>query len=97
MIYVTGSSEKLSNVAEVLEYVGAMQAYDTSNCYICPLNAFSHLKHKDIPAETKTALRLDLLTDCERLIVVGDFESDDFVKAEIDLAEKCKMEVEYRL
>ena len=95
MIYVTGSSEKLSNVAEVLEYVGAMQIYDTSNCYICPLNAFSHLKHKDISSDIKIELREDLLTCCEKLIVIG--EIDDFVQAEIDLAEKCKMEVEYRL
>lgn len=95
MIYVTGSCEKLSNVAEVLEYVGAMQIYDTSNCYICPLNAFSHLKHKDISNDIKIELREDLLTCCEKLIVIG--EIDDFVQAEIDLAEKCKMEVEYRL
>lgn len=95
MIYVTGSCEKLSNVAEVLEYVGVTQVYDLTNCYVCPLNAFSHLRSKDIPKEEKIALRLDLLTDCEKLIVVG--EIDDFVQAEIDLAEKCKMEVEYRL
>lgn len=95
MIYVTGSCEKVSSVTEILKYVGAMQVYDPLNCYICPLNAFSHLKHKDIPNDVKIELREDLLTCCEKLIVIG--EIDDFVQAEIDLAEKCKMEVEYRL
>lgn len=95
MIYVTGSCEKLSDVAGTLDYLAHLQLKDPLNCYICPLNAFSHLRHKTMPNDIKIELREDLLTCCEKLIVVG--EIDDFMQAEIDLAEKCKMEVEYRL
>jgi hypothetical protein len=43
--------------------------------------------------EEEMALCLDLMTVCDKLIVAS--ELSDGVKREIDLAEKCKMEIEY--
>lgn len=95
MIYVTGSCETQNDVNKVVNYLEILQVTDFAHCYISPLNAFSHLRSVSMPQTTRTNLRLDLLTDCEKIIVVG--EIDGFVQAELDLAEKCKMEVEYRL
>lgn len=95
MIYVTGSCETQNDVNKVVKHLGLIQINDPAHCYISPLNAFSHLRGVKMPQTTRTNLRLDLLTDCEKLIVVG--EIDGFVQAEIDLANRCKMEVEYRL
>ena len=95
MIYVTGSCETQKEITKVLKCLETLQSNDFTHCYISPLNAFSHLRGLYMPLKTRTNLRLDLLTDCEKLIVVG--EIDGFVQAEIDLANKCKMEVEYRL
>jgi hypothetical protein len=39
------------------------------------------------------ALRLDLMTVCDKIIVAS--ESSEGIKREVSLAEKCKMEVEY--
>lgn len=71
-----------------------LQIKDTENCYICPLLAFSHLGYNEIGYDEEIALCLDLMTVCDKLIVASETISKG-VQREIDLAEKCKMEIEY--
>lgn len=86
MIYYVTHNDK----AQAIETVRDMQVYDTDNMYICPLIAFSHLTEQDADILT---LRLDLLTICDKLIVAS--EETDYIQAEIDLANRMGIEVEY--
>lgn len=70
-----------------------LQIKDTENCYICPLLAFSHLGYNELGYEEEMAISLDLLTVCDKIIVAS--EISEGVNREIDLAEKCNMEIEY--
>lgn len=70
-----------------------LQINDTENCYICPLLALSHLGYNEIGYEEEMALCLDLMTVCDKIIVAS--ELSEGVNREIDLAEKCNMEIEY--
>lgn len=69
-----------------------LQKNDLANLYICPLTAISCLADKSIPQDIKTALRLDLLCLCDKLIIIN--ECDNIMKKEIELAEKIHMEIE---
>ena len=55
--------------------------------------AFSHLGYNEIGYEEEVALCLDLMTVCDKIIVAS--ELSEGVNREIDLAEKCNMEIEY--
>ena len=94
MIYVShcygGKAENLKRASEITH---DLQIKDTDNCYICPLLAFSHLGYNEIGYDEEIALCLDLMTVCDKLIVAS--ELSEGVNREIDLAEKCKMEIEY--
>lgn len=70
-----------------------LQINDLSNCYICPLNAFSHLGYNEIGYEEEMLLCEDLLTVCDKLIVASEISKG--VEREIALAELLGMEVEY--
>lgn len=70
-----------------------LQAENLTDCYISPLTALSCLKDINIPPEAKTALRLDLLTVCDALIVKCPISDD--MQTEISLARKINMEVIY--
>lgn len=94
MVYVShcfgGKPENLERAKKITH---DLQVNDTENCYICPLLAFSHLRYNEIGYEEEMALCLDLMTVCDKLIVAGEISKG--VALEIDLAEKCKMEIEY--
>ena len=83
------------NKQKQVHYFGQIQhkVNDLENCYICPLLAFSHLGYNEVGYEEEMALCEDLLVLCEKLIVASDLS--DGVEREIDLAEKCDMEIEY--
>ena len=70
-----------------------MQVKDLENCYICPLLAFSHLGYGEIGYEEEMQLCEDLIVLCDKLIVASDLSEG--VEREINLAEKCNMEIEY--
>ena len=70
-----------------------LQVNDLENCYICPLLAFSHIGYNEIGYEEEMQLCEDLLVLCDKLIVASDLSEG--VEREIDLAEKCNMEIEY--
>jgi hypothetical protein len=94
MIYISHKfGGKPENLERAKKITHDLQTKDTENCYICPLLAFSHLEYNEIGYKEEMALCLDLMTVCDKLIVAS--ELSEGVKQEIDLAEKCKMEVEY--
>ena len=84
---------KPENLKRAKKITHDLQIKDTENCYICPLLAFSYLGYNEIGYEEEMALCEDLLILCDKLIVASDVSEG--VKREIDLAEKCKMEIEY--
>lgn len=93
-IYVSHAyGGKTENLERARKITHDLQVNDLENCYICPLLAFSHLGYNEIGYEEEVALCEDLLVLCDKLIVVSDLS--DVVEREIDLAEKCNMEIEY--
>ena len=84
---------KPENLERAKRITHDLQIKDTENCYICPLLAFSYLGYNEIGYEEEMALCEDLLIVCDKIIVASDISEG--VSREIDLAEKCKMEIEY--
>lgn len=82
-----------NNVEKAKKITHDLQINDLSNCYICPLNAFSHLGYNEIGYEEEMLLCEDLLTVCDKLIVASEISKG--VEREIALAELIGMEVEY--
>ena len=76
------------NVERARRITHDLQVNDLDNCYICPLLAFSHLKHGEIPYENEIALCFDVLQMCDKLIVASEISQG--VKLEIELAEGLK-------
>lgn len=66
---------------------------DLENTYICPLLALSHLQYGELGYKEEMDLCIDLLSECERLIVASDISKG--VAREIDFANLVGMEVEY--
>lgn len=64
---------------------------DLANCYICPLLTFSHLKYGEIGFDDELELCLDILQNCDKLIVASEISKG--VQMEIDFAKLVKMEV----
>ena len=94
VIYVSHAyGGNLNNVKKAEKIAHDLQIKDLSNCYICPLNAFSHLGYNEIGYEEEMLLCEDLLTVCDKLIVASEISKG--VEREIALAELLGMEVEY--
>lgn len=72
-----------------------LQVNDLENSYICPLLLFSHLRYGEIGYDAEMELCLDILQNCDKLIVASDFLTSKGVKKEIDFANLVNMEVEY--
>lgn len=66
---------------------------DLENTYICPLLALSHLEYNEVGYDDEMNLCIDLLSECDRLIVASDISKG--VAKEIDFANLIGMEVEY--
>ena len=93
-IYVSHAyGGKIENLERARKITHDLQVNDLENCYICPLLAFSHLDYGEIGYEEEMQLCEDLLVLCDKLIVASDLSEG--VEREIDLAEKCNMEIEY--
>ena len=80
-----------SNLEKAKKITRGLQKRDISNCYICPLMAFSHLEYGEIDYDSEMELCLDLLSVCDRLIVASEISKG--VRMEIDFAKLVKMEV----
>lgn len=81
------------NIEQAKKITHDLQVNDPENCYICPLNAFSHLEYKELGYEQEMALCLDILSVSDILIVAS--EISEGVKREIEFAELVGMEVKY--
>lgn len=70
-----------------------LQVNDLENSYICPLLLFSHLRYGEIGYEAKMELCLDILSNCDKLIVAS--KTSKGVAREVDFANLVGMEVEW--
>ena len=94
IIYVShvfgGKPENLERAKKITH---DLQVADLENTYICPLLALSHLRYGELGYEEEMDLCIDLLSECDRLIVASDISKG--VAREIDFANLVGMEVEY--
>ena len=81
-----------TNIEKAKKITHDLQVKDLANCYICPLLTFSHLEYGEIGFDNEIELCLDILQNCEKLIVASK-EISRGVQAEIDFAKLVKMEV----
>ena len=83
----------IKNLERAKKITHDLQVADLENTYICPLLALSHLKYNEVGYDDEMNLCIDLLSECERLIVASDISKG--VAREIDFANLVGMEVEY--
>lgn len=84
-----------NNIEKAKKITHDLQIKDLANCYICPLTTFSHLDYGEIGYDNEMELCLDLLSQCDKLIVASDFSNSKGVQMEIDFANLIGMEVEW--
>ena len=82
-----------ANLEKAKEITRNLQKKDMANCYVHPLIFLSHLNFEDFTKEDLRELRLDILQNCDKLIVSG--EISNIVQAEIDFAKLIGMEIQY--
>ena len=93
MIYYVGhcfGGDK-ANIERARKITHDLQVKDLANCYICPLLAFSDLEYGDIGYNNELELCIDILQQCDKLIVASEISNG--VQREIDFAKLVKMEV----
>ena len=81
------------NIEKAKKITHDLQIKDLANCYICPLLTFSHLEYGEIGYENEIELCIDVLQNCDKLIVASDISKG--VEKEIDFANLVGMEVEW--
>ena len=92
LIYVaTKYGEDPANIERAKKITHNLQVKDLANCYICPLLTFSHLEYGEIGYDDEMELCLDILQNCDKLIVASEISKG--VQMEIDFAKLVKMEV----
>lgn len=89
LAYRYGGDE--SNIEKAKKITHDLQVKDLANCYICPLLIFSHLEYGEIGYDDEMELCLDVLQNCDKLIVASEISKG--VQKEIDFAKLVKMEV----
>lgn len=96
LIYVAHKHGGIAkNMERAKQITHDLQVNDLENSYICPLLLFSHLRYGEIGYDAEMELCLDILQNCDKLIVASDFLTSKGVKKEIDFANLVNMEVEY--
>ena len=92
LIYIAHAySNDKTNIEKAKKITHDLQVKDLANCYICPLLTFSHLEYGEIGFDNEIELCLDILQNCEKLIVASEISKG--VQMEIDFAKHVKMEV----
>ena len=84
---------KPENLERAKKITHDLQVNDLENTYICPLMLFSHLRYGEVGYDAEMELCLDILSNCDKLIVASDITKG--VAKEIDFANLVGMEVEY--
>lgn len=82
-----------ANIERAKKITHDLQVKDLANCYICPLLTFSHLEYGEIGFDEEMELCLDILSECEKMIVASEISRG--VQMEIDFANLVGMEVEW--
>lgn len=82
-----------SNIEKAKKITHDLQVKDLANCYICPLLIFSHLEYGEIGFDNEIELCLDVLQNCDKLIVASEITNSKGVEKEIDFANLVGMEV----
>ena len=82
----------LQNMERAKQITHDLQVNDLENSYICPLLLFSHLRYGEIGYDAEMELCLDILQNCDKLIVASEISG---VEKEIDFANLVNMEVEF--
>ncbi len=80
-----------NNLEKAKKITHDLQVKDLANCYICPLLTFSHLEYGEIGFDDELEICLDILQQCDKLIVASEISKG--VQMEIDFAKLVKMEV----
>ena len=94
IIYVSHIFQgKPENLERAKKITHDLQVADLENTYICPLLALSHLEYNEVGYDDEMNLCIDLLSECDRLIVASEISKG--VAREIDFANLVGMEVEY--
>lgn len=83
----------LQNMERAKQITHDLQVKDLENSYICPLLLFSHLRYGEIGYDAEMELCLDILQNCDKLIVASEISKG--VGKEIDFANLVNMEVEF--
>lgn len=86
---------KPENMEKAKQITHDLQVNDLENTYICPLLLFSHLRYGEVGHDAEMELCIDILLNCDKLIVASDFLNSKGVQKEIDFANLVGMEVEY--
>lgn len=95
LIYIAHKfSGDKNNIEKAKKITHDLQVKDLANCYVCPLLLFSHLEYGEIGFDDEMELCLDILQNCEKLIVASE-EISKGVQMEIDFANLVGMEVEW--
>ena len=82
-----------SNFERAKRITHSLQCRDLRNTYICPLLAFSHLQYGELGFDEEMELCLDILSQCDKLIVASPISRG--VRREIEFAKMVGMEIEY--
>ena len=82
------------NIEKAKKITHDLQMKDLANCYVCPLLTFSCLEYGELGYDDEMELCLDILQNCEKLIVASK-EISRGVQKEIDFAKLIGMEVQY--
>lgn len=92
LIYIAHKHGGLpENMERAKQITHDLQIKDLANCYICPLLTFSNLEYGEIGYEDEMELCLDILQNCEKLIVASEVSKG--IRKEIDFAKLVNMEV----
>ena len=96
VIYVAheyGGKEENYNKAKKITH--DLQIQHPTDCFICPILAFSHLGYNELGYDAEMEICLDLLSVCDKLIVASEVSNSKGVQIEVDFAKLVDMEVEY--
>ena len=92
IIYVSHAfGGKPENLERAKKITHDLQVADLENTYICPLLALSHLEYNEVGYDDEMNLCIDLLSECDRLIVASEISKG--VAREIGFAKLVGMEV----
>ena len=92
IIYVSHKYDgKKEAIRDATRITYNLQTKDLQNHYYCPLVAITWIAYKDISEDDKIALKLDMLTVCDSLLIASDISDD--MEDEIEFAKLVKMEV----